>query len=75
MQTMMLNELSNNVDARVQTIDDANLAQRMLMFGVRVGTLLRVVQHSKTRGVVILVGGSRVALGKEAVDVIRVCVD
>lgn len=73
MQSIILSELPCDTDATVDTIDDAHLAQRMLMLGIRSGTSLRVLHGPSARGAVVLVGGSRLALGKEAADLIRVC--
>ena len=71
--TCLLSEMPQGGNATVVDFNDTHLAQRMLMLGVRRGTNIQIVQGPNARGTVIMVGGARLALGREAAD--GICVN
>ncbi|CUA98430.1 FeoA family protein [Thiomonas bhubaneswarensis] len=72
-QTMSLAQLMPGQCAEVVEVDGGRaMTQRMLMLGIRRGTGLCVVQGPSKRGVVVRVGGARIALGHGVTERIRV---
>ena len=65
-----LNQLPVGVSARVLEIrGDRAVARRLLGLGLRVGSVISVVQH-RNRGVVVACAGSRVALGESVAELL-----
>ncbi len=65
-----LNRLPVGVSARILEIrGDRAVARRLLGLGLRVGSVISVVQH-RDRGVVVACAGSRVALGESVAELL-----
>jgi len=65
-----LNRLPVGVSARILEIrGDRAVARRLLGLGLRVGSVISVVQH-RNRGVVVACAGSRVALGESVAELL-----
>lgn len=73
MGTFPLTQLTSGQDAVVTAIEGGHdMAQRMLMLGIRRGTPVRIVHGPGARGAVVRVGGARLALGREVLAAVRV---
>lgn len=72
MNTVSLAHLAPGQDATVMTVENSEMAQRMLMLGIRRGTTLQIVHGPGARGAVVRVGGARLALGREVLAAIQV---
>ncbi|MCE1163243.1 MAG: ferrous iron transport protein A [Thiomonas sp.] len=72
-EIISLAQLTPGQCAEVVEVDGGRaMTQRMLMLGIRRGTGLCVVQGPSKRGVVVRVGGARIALGRGVTEQIRV---
>lgn len=72
-EVISLAHLTPGQCAEVVEVDGGRaMTQRMLMLGIRRGTGLCVVQGPSKRGVVVRVGGARIALGRGVTEQIRV---
>lgn len=68
-----LAELCRGQHAQVQAVAGGHgMKQRMQMIGIRPGVELKVVHGPGRRGAVVLVGGTRIALGRGVIDRIMV---
>ena len=69
-----LSSLASGAEARIIEIRGGRgLARKLLALGLRVGSLLRV-QHRRRRGVVVLSGATRIALGGGIADKVMVSI-
>lgn len=71
--TMPLSDVAHGAVAVVQEVGGGRaMMQRMLMLGIRRGAPLRLLHGPGARGAVVGVGGARIALGRDVVELIRV---
>mgnify|MGYP003943967521 CR=1 FL=1 len=70
--TTSLLSLENGHSGRIASIEgDSRLIRRMLALGLRVGTVVNMLNH-RGKGVVIQNAGTRVALGSGVAEKLRV---
>lgn len=70
---MPLSAVARGAVAVVQEVGGGRaMMQRMLMLGIRRGVPLRLLHGPGARGAVVGVGGARIALGRDVVELIRV---
>ena len=70
---MSLSAVARGAVAVVQEVGGGRaMTQRMLMLGIRRGAQLRLLHGPGARGAVVGVGGARIALGRDVVELIRV---
>lgn len=70
---MSLSAVARGAVAVVQEVGGGRaMMQRMLMLGIRRGVPLRLLHGPGARGAVVGVGGARIALGRDVVELIRV---